>query len=691
MVEFSKVMQRKNNGGRKIVKRPGAKSTGLNLRQLSTRRNANKSGTGSAHLTESRTEIENRKGLYAKLSDYLALVISSIKSDKLFSLEPGIGLLEKIIDIKTPIDTLFLKAIHDDESYDIIINHSVNVAICAIKMAGQLGFSKTRQVEIGLIGLLHDVGMAKIPEALIYKPNLTKKEFSVFKQRPTYSYEILSVFKDGYAYLPECTLQIYERIDGSGYPRGLQEDEIHDYAQIVGLVDIYEALIHSRPQREKILHFYAIKEIVKTGKDKFQQKYLKALLNTFSIFPIYSYVRLNSGAIGKVIRTYTDQPMRPKLQIVYDSQKKRVLTERLINLPDHSLLYIVDSVSEQELVEISEESYLVTKPGRGTKPGEKAGNNSETPKDKPVKIASAKSTGKDKLQSRPSGALKAKKGLLVVAGLLLVAGIAWEFTGGVPGIEKVITKPPMEKPAVVPKKDAATAASIEDKIAKPGTKPVSEQPPAVTETANDDPTEKLTTTGSSQVVEKSDNSIEKVKDIGLVTAAAEKSEKSGASNNAVDSLVVIEVPKSGQYPYSILLASYKDLKSIQKAQSLFDADGLDSFWVKVDLGGDGIWFRLFSGQFASAKHAQAEIEERQLQGALSKATRYAAWVGGFMDQEEIKQKANTLAELGFSSYSAPADENVQHLYVGAFYTEKGAQDQVAALERVGIKSKVVER
>jgi hypothetical protein len=119
-------------------------------------------------------------------------------------------------------------------------------------------------------------------------------------------------------------------------------------------VDVYEALIHVRPQREEYLHFSAVKEIIKTLKSCYPRKHLKTLLSHISIFPIFSYVRLNSDAIGKVIETYPDQPMRPRLQVVFDSQGQRVLTERIINLPENPLLYIVDSVSEEELEGITQ-------------------------------------------------------------------------------------------------------------------------------------------------------------------------------------------------------------------------------------------------------------------------------------------------------------------------------------------------
>lgn len=364
MVEFSKIMKRgkraRSSGGKEVAVGAGS----LKLSKLpACRIGQGESGREEA-TQDSQATIEKRSVLFTQANDYLRMAFDSVKQDKLFSLEPGFKILEKIVDTRTPIDALFLRAIHDEEAYDLMISPSVNVAIYAIKMAGNLGFSKTRQVGIGMVGLMHDIGMAKIPAELVYKQDLTDEEFSIFKERPRYGYDILQVFNDDYPYLPECALQIHERIDGSGYPHGLQADEINEYAQIIGLVDIYEALIHSRPQREKILHFYAVKEIIKTGKDKFQQRFLKALLNTFSIFPLNSYVRLNSDAIGRVIQTYPDQPMRPKIQIIYDSQNKRVLTERYISLPEHSLLYIVDSVSEQELIDLSEASYLVTKAGQ---------------------------------------------------------------------------------------------------------------------------------------------------------------------------------------------------------------------------------------------------------------------------------------------------------------------------------------
>lgn len=300
-------------------------------------------------------EAKNRKILYQKASEYLNQAFQAIRNRRSFNLEPGFQIIENIAAVDHLTDEIFLLAIHLDDRFKYAIHHSVNVAVYSVKLAANLGFDKTRQLEIGMAGLLHDVGMAVIPDKIIYKQEpLSEQEADILKQRPQYSYKILKTFGKEHAYLAECAAQVYERADGSGYPNGLKAEEINEYAQIIGLLDMYEALIHSRPRRDKMTHFSAVKEIINTCKTRFQRRHLKAILSTFTAFPVQSYVKLNSDAIGRVIETYPDQPMRPKLKIIYDSQMRKVLTDRIISLPENPLLNIIDSVPEKEIRQLSQ-------------------------------------------------------------------------------------------------------------------------------------------------------------------------------------------------------------------------------------------------------------------------------------------------------------------------------------------------
>ena len=285
--------------------------------------------------------------LYEKAMHYFNSAYDAAGKEQPFSLEEAIAIVNHMVALNPYRNLLFIKALHMEYEDKYVDSHSVNVAIFAIKLGEALSLNQASLVELGITALLHDIGSAFIPDEVLFKKSrLDSREWKTIQNRPNYTARILHDFSENHPYLPEAAAQVYERIDGSGYPRGLQNGEIHPYAQIIGLVDVYEALIHERPQRLPFLHFNAIKEIIKTCKPQFRRQHLKALLNIFSIFPIYSYVQLNSGAICRVVETYPDQPMRPKLQVLYDSQKHRVLTDRFIDLPQHPLLYIVDALDE---------------------------------------------------------------------------------------------------------------------------------------------------------------------------------------------------------------------------------------------------------------------------------------------------------------------------------------------------------
>jgi len=294
------------------------------------------------------------KPLYEEMLAYIEKVYASAGSGEDFSVKEGESLVKRIADFGADQDSLFVLALHEDYRKRYLISHAANVSIFSIRLAENLGFDKKRTVETGLAALLHDIGTVRIPEEIISKKaGLTQKEMGILRQRPVFSHEILSGLGDDWQYLAQTAIQVYERIDGSGYPYGLAGKEINEYARIIGLVDVYEALIHSRPQRERFLHFSAIKEIIKTGKAKFERRCLKALVNVFSIFPLYSYIKLNSGAIGMVIGTHPDRPLRPRLKIIYDSRGQRLPADRIVDLTEHPLLYIVDSVEVDSVDEKS--------------------------------------------------------------------------------------------------------------------------------------------------------------------------------------------------------------------------------------------------------------------------------------------------------------------------------------------------
>jgi len=399
--------------------------------------------------------------------------------------------------------------------------------------------------------------------------------------------------------------------------------------------------------------------------------------------------------------------MRPKVQIIYDSQSKRVLTERYINLPEHSLLYIMDSVSERELIELSEASYLVTKKGQKTPDSTKEEPESDAQPQIQDTVTKKQFDQKEVPRLTKARAAKpksplAKRALLVLAVLFLVAGGVWQFladdsvngqdreieqtaprSGETPQSEVINDKSPSPDPARPPLETnqkqqvsdgtpapSKTVAALYEKTA-PQT-PLSEK-------------QKNTEMGKRQ----ESGTIEKEVKIG--GSAAQDNPASEMKPPADVSFKEIGPPDSARYPYSILLASFRQASSVERLTNELKTKGIDPYWVKVDLGTDGIWYRVFTGFYVDTEQARLIIEQNDLKGALPKSTRFATWIGGFHNRQQLKKEIAELSTSGFSAYSIEDEDNVAHLFVGAFFTRKGAETQSAILNDAGFESTVVER
>jgi len=145
------------------------------------------------------------------------------------------------------------------------------------------------------------------------------------------------------------------------------------------------------------------------------------------------------------------------------------------------------------------------------------------------------------------------------------------------------------------------------------------------------------------------------------------------------------------YPYSVYLGAYKTRKRARVGVSQYQKKGVSSYWVKVDLGRKGIWHRLFTGHFQDGGTALDFINERDLEGASVKKTRYATLVGVYSSEDAIIEKSQALDKLGYSSYIVDGGNGTSQLYSGAFITKGGAEKHYQELAAKGIRNRVVER
>jgi cell division septation protein DedD len=145
------------------------------------------------------------------------------------------------------------------------------------------------------------------------------------------------------------------------------------------------------------------------------------------------------------------------------------------------------------------------------------------------------------------------------------------------------------------------------------------------------------------------------------------------------------------YPYSIYLGAYKTPERAERAISMYRNKGLSAYWVKVDLGDKGVWYRVFTGYFRDQKQAEAFIKRKRLEDARAKRTKYATLIGIYATERDAQKKFLALSRLGYSPYVIETNRGESQLYVGAFYTKIGAEVQRSDLASKGVQSQVVER
>jgi HD-GYP domain-containing protein (c-di-GMP phosphodiesterase class II) len=272
-----------------------------------------------------------------------------VRSAQGISPSPILTDIHHIIENKL-IDGLYEYAVSTRFEYDEMLIHNVTKTFVSLKIGKGMGYDTRQLLELGLAAFLENVGMYKISDNILKKAeNLDKDEIEVIKKHPEVSFQILSQMGKRYGWLADVALQVHERTDGSGYPKGLKGEEISELASIIGLVDTYVAMINERPYREKCVETDAVKFIIKETKKFFPVKILKIFLNQVSLFPVNTYIRLNNKSIGRVLSTNENQPLRPTIEILYDGQGNRPEKGTSIRLTDNPLLYITETIHDKDL------------------------------------------------------------------------------------------------------------------------------------------------------------------------------------------------------------------------------------------------------------------------------------------------------------------------------------------------------
>ncbi len=237
----------------------------------------------------------------------------------------------------------------------LLTERSIRTAIMAMALAIEMKYDEQHVREIGLCGLAQDWGMLHLPEHLQdpHKP-VPERDWETFRCHPLYTAEMLSSVDGVSREIRLAATQSYENADGSGYPRGLKDEQIHPYARILHVVNVYLSLTTEMRGRQPYVAYdvmvYMLHQI-KAG--RISEQAMRALLNVVSLFPIGSHVRLVDGSEAKVIRRNEWHYTTPIVQPVGSDRKYRLDAPQqpVINLADsdHRVMMALPSPDREEI------------------------------------------------------------------------------------------------------------------------------------------------------------------------------------------------------------------------------------------------------------------------------------------------------------------------------------------------------
>lgn len=166
-------------------------------------------------------------------------------------------------------------------------DHCSRIEYLAVETGKQLGVSPEQLRNLSYAGFFHDLGKLKVPLEILQKESsLTPEEWQIIKQHPIWGKEILlaetsitALVKNSSASVATIIEQHHERMDGSGYPFGLKDDEIHIEAYIIGVVDTYDAMTTDRPYRKGLSREIAIAELKELSGKQFPDNVVAAFFS----------------------------------------------------------------------------------------------------------------------------------------------------------------------------------------------------------------------------------------------------------------------------------------------------------------------------------------------------------------------------------------------------------------------------
>lgn len=234
-----------------------------------------------------------------------------------------------------------------------LYSHIVNVTVFALRLGMAAGVEGEELEYLGLCAFLHDLGLAEHMEITAKPTRLTDEETRALRAHVESGRKLLDLFEGWPGELKAVVARVvgetHERQEGQGYPARLAGADIHLFARVIGMADVYEAMTHMRPWRPRTVPHDVLRSFVEENAADFDPELIRTMIDAFSLYPPGSFVRLSTGEVGRVLSVNAGLPLRPKVWVMIDERGDRVDGSRVLNLALKPAVFITEAVDETKI------------------------------------------------------------------------------------------------------------------------------------------------------------------------------------------------------------------------------------------------------------------------------------------------------------------------------------------------------
>lgn len=303
---------------------------------------------GAARPTQGQTthreELAYAQAIRAEADQVIQGVLADARLGKQAQVERVEPVVAEITDsiLRNPGTLVSLLRLREGDNYTF--THCVSVATLLVTFGRHLGMDRNQLMELGVGGMLHDLGKMRVPDHILNKPGkLTDEEFEVMKRHVDLGMELLRSTPGITPAMVQIAYEHHERFGGNGYPNSLSGQEISTTGRMAAIVDVYDAITSNRIYHRGMEPAVALQKIFEWSEHHFDPELAQQFIQAVGIYPVGSLVMLESRRLAVVVDQGEGGLLYPVVRVVFDAKRRQALTPKDLDLskPEHDGDHIV--------------------------------------------------------------------------------------------------------------------------------------------------------------------------------------------------------------------------------------------------------------------------------------------------------------------------------------------------------------